>query len=122
MLACAEALRPLAAARATLHVNDGLHVAHAAGADGDPIGPAADLYSLGCVLFELLTGSPPYRAETAIEMLHRHLKDPVPLVADLRADVPEDLTHLVYCLMAKVPEERPGSADEVRRMLEPFAQ
>nr|MDT0663196.1 serine/threonine-protein kinase [Micromonospora sp. DSM 115978] len=89
-------------------------------ARGDAVGPAADLYSLGCVLFELLTGAQPYRARTAIEMLHRHLKDPVPLIADLRADVPEDLTHLVYCLMAKAPEERPGTADEVRRMLEPF--
>ncbi|MDG4830482.1 serine/threonine-protein kinase [Solwaraspora sp. WMMD1047] len=89
-------------------------------AQGDPVGPAADLYSLGCVLFELLTGAPPYRAENAIEMLHRHLREPVPLVTDRRADVPDDLTHLVWCLLAKTPQERPDSAAEVRGMLRPF--
>ncbi|MEU8179159.1 serine/threonine-protein kinase [Micromonospora sp. NPDC049047] len=84
------------------------------------VGPRADLYALGCVLFELLIGEPPYRAETALGLLHRHMNDPVPLVGDHRAGVPESLVLLITRLLAKDPQDRPGSAAEVYAILAPL--
>ncbi|WP_319463795.1 serine/threonine-protein kinase [Micromonospora sp. RTP1Z1] len=84
------------------------------------VGPRADLYALGCVLFELLTGDPPYRADSALGLLHRHMSDPVPSLSDHRAGVPQDLVQLVARLLAKDPQDRPGSAVEVYAILAPL--
>ncbi|MEH1016667.1 protein kinase [Micromonospora sp. CPCC 206060] len=85
------------------------------------VGPRADLYALGCLLFETLTGAPPYHSDTPLGMLHRHLNDPVPVVAEHRPGVPEALAHLVALLLAKDPQDRPESAAEVYDLLVPFA-
>ncbi|MEU8313748.1 serine/threonine-protein kinase [Micromonospora sp. NPDC048887] len=84
------------------------------------VGPRTDLYALGCVLFELLTGKPPYRADNPLGMLHRHLNDPVPSVQEHRAGVPDVLVHLLVRLLAKDPQHRPESAAEVYELLAPF--
>ncbi|WP_262285524.1 serine/threonine-protein kinase [Micromonospora sp. MA102] len=86
------------------------------------VGPRADLYALGCVLFELLTGSPPYRADSPLGMLHRHLNDPIPSIKEHRAGVPDGLVQLVVRLLAKDPQHRPVSAVEVYEMLAPLGQ
>lgn len=78
----------------------------------------SDLYSLGCVLFEMLTGQPPFLGETPVETMHKHLKEPVPHVARTLLDCPLELDQLVYDLLAKAPELRPASAEEVKRRLE----
>ncbi|HEX5199441.1 MAG TPA: protein kinase [Actinoplanes sp.] len=81
------------------------------------VGPRADLYALGCVLYELLTGEPPYLADNALGMLHQHLEAPVPHVADARDDVPPQLDGLIVTLLAKDPQDRPESAAVVYRQL-----
>ncbi|MEV1017058.1 serine/threonine-protein kinase [Micromonospora sp. NPDC049751] len=89
-------------------------------AQGGPVGPAADLYALGCILFEMLGGRPPYEAANAPDMMRRHLYSPIPIIGEYRSDVPDDLAHVLYCLLAKDPAERPASAGEVHRLLTPF--
>jgi eukaryotic-like serine/threonine-protein kinase len=90
-------------------------------ATGGPIGPHSDLYALGCVLFELMTGLPPYPGDNVADTLHRHVADPIPLITDHRAGVPDGVVQLVEQLLAKNPAGRPESAVMVYDLLVPFA-
>ncbi|MCW6003757.1 serine/threonine protein kinase [Micromonospora sp. CPCC 205371] len=87
----------------------------------ETVGPRADLYALGCVLFETLTGSPPYPADSPVAIVHRHLYDPIPSVVDHRPDAPDDLARLIASLMAKNPDRRPRSAAQVYEAMLPLA-
>ncbi|WP_327037993.1 serine/threonine-protein kinase [Micromonospora maris] len=89
-------------------------------AAGSRVGPVADLYALGCILYEMLAGRPPYQAANAPEMLRLHMGAPIPIVTEHRSEVPDDLAHLLFCLLAKDPAERPPSAAEVEKLLAPF--
>ncbi|WP_432068774.1 protein kinase domain-containing protein [Streptomyces sp. C10-9-1] len=89
---------------------------------GQAATPLSDLYALGCVLYEILGGQPPFTAEDPLAVMVQHITDePIPL-AQLRDDAPADLCALVSRLMAKQPEDRPTSAAEVREMLIPWAE
>jgi serine/threonine-protein kinase len=74
-------------------------------------GPLLDLYALGVVAFELLTGLLPFEGSTDIALLKAHLQQAVPNIRALRPDIPEDLARLVHELLAKSPVGRPDSSE-----------
>ncbi|MFG3659626.1 serine/threonine-protein kinase [Streptomyces sp. NPDC047706] len=84
------------------------------------VGPYTDLYALGVVLHELLSGEVPFAGSTALGVLHRHLYEPPVPVRRIRPEVPEALEALVLRLLAKDPQHRPGSAQEVYEDLSPL--
>lgn len=87
-----------------------------------PIDSRADLYALGVVVYEMLTGRTPFHSENVAEVIHRQAYQlPAPPSA-LRAEVPEELDRLVLACLAKSPEGRPASARELAAELRRVAQ
>ncbi|NKZ03244.1 protein kinase domain-containing protein [Actinomadura latina] len=86
-------------------------------ADGKPVGPASDLYSLGCVLFELLTGRPPFTGGTPSGVLMGHLLRTPEAPSALRPGLPVSWDQVVLKALAKDPQERYTSAADMRAAL-----
>ena len=79
-------------------------------ARGYSIDHAVDIYSLGGIVFEMLTGRPPFIADNAMDMVAKHLLETPPSVASLRPDVPRELDALVAGMLAKEATSRPSMA------------
>src|SRR5690348_57186 len=77
---------------------------------GDPVDARSDVYSLGCTLYEMLSGAPPYAGASALAVLASHAADPVPSLRQRRGEVPPALERTVSRAMAKLPDQRYASA------------
>ncbi len=71
--------------------------------------PASDQYSLGIILYEMVTGRPPFQAETPIALIHMQLNDPLPPPRQLRPDLPEDAQRVILKALTKEPKYRYSS-------------
>lgn len=86
-------------------------------AAGDPVDARADLYAVGLVLFEMISGAGPYRASDANELFLAHLTQPAPPLSSQAARVSLELDAITASLLAKSPAERPASARSAAQAL-----
>jgi eukaryotic-like serine/threonine-protein kinase len=91
-------------------------------ARGGEIDPRSDLYSLGVVLYELLTGKTPFDGETPVEIAMKHLSNPPQPPSKLRSDIPPELDQVVMRALAKNPDDRYQNAEEMEADLERVAR
>lgn len=86
-------------------------------ATADEVDGRTDIYSLGCVLYEMLSGGPPYHGTTPQSILARKLAEPVPSVRVVRDTVPEHVEAALEGALARVPADRFATAEEFARAL-----
>lgn len=87
-------------------------------ADGTVDG-RSDLYALGCVLYEMLAGTPPFTGQNAMAVMARHMRDPVPPLGTLRPTVSRHVTEAIERALAKTPADRFATLTEWRHALHP---
>ena len=86
-------------------------------ASGAAPSPASDVYSLGVIMYEMLTGSVPFHADTAAELAHLHIKaEPVP-IAEIIPNISPVLEQILTKVLSKVPSQRYRTADQLGRVL-----
>jgi eukaryotic-like serine/threonine-protein kinase len=86
-------------------------------AQGHPVDARSDLYSLGCVLYEMTTGRPPFSGDSPVAIAYKHVKDDPVAPSRINPDVPSDLEAVILKSMAKNPANRYQTAAEMRQDL-----
>lgn len=89
-------------------------------ARGEKPTPASDVYAIGIILFEMLTGRLPYAGASQQELAIAHLRDRVPVVTEFNPSVPENLAKIVYKVMSKEPTLRYRMADQLGHILRTY--
>ncbi len=89
-------------------------------AKGEKPTPASDVYSIGIVMFEMLTGRLPYVGGDQQQLALAHIRDRVPMVTEFNPSVPEALAQIVYKVMSKEPGMRYRTADQLGHVLESY--
>jgi serine/threonine protein kinase len=79
---------------------------------GEDVSPATDIYALGCVMFEVLTGTPPFGGRPSMRVLFAHLQEPPPDLSAQRDDISPAVARAIGRAMEKEPEDRPATATE----------
>jgi hypothetical protein len=91
-------------------------------AQGESVDARSDIYSLGCVMYEMLTGRAPFTGDSPVAIAYKHVRDdPVP-PSRVNPDIPADVEAIVLKAMAKNPANRYQSAEEMRQDLQRAAQ
>ena len=91
-------------------------------AEGKSLDARSDIFSLGIVLYEMASGTRPFKGDTALSLLSSIIKDPMPPLAAARSDVPSDLDRIIRRCLAKEPERRYQTAIDLRNELEELQQ
>jgi eukaryotic-like serine/threonine-protein kinase len=91
-------------------------------ARGETVDARSDLYSTGCLLFELLTGRPPFTGDSPVAVAYQHVREPAPTPSSIASDVPETLDRITLKALAKDRDSRYSSAAEFRADLENAAR
>ncbi len=78
----------------------------------------SDIYTLGVILFEMLTGQMPYRADTPAKLMMAHVLNPVPRIMDVRPDLPNGTNNVLSKALAKSPDERYSTAEDLSAALD----
>jgi serine/threonine-protein kinase len=89
-------------------------------AQGNPVDARSDLYSLGCVLYEMLTGSSPFSGDTPLSIAYKHVREHARPPSAVNSDVPPALDAIVMKALAKNPDNRYQSASEMSEDLDRF--
>jgi len=90
-------------------------------AQGEKVDGRSDVYALGVILYEMLSGTQPYQATTPMAIVVKHITDPIPHILDLRPGLPTAIESIIEKAMAKNPDERFGSAGELYTALNAVA-
>jgi serine/threonine protein kinase len=90
-------------------------------AAGRPVDYRADLYAMGVILFECVTGQKPFHGDSLFDLLRKHVDAPPPPPAMLRPDLPPALEHVILVALAKAPEQRWQSAQAMSAALQQAA-
>lgn len=91
-------------------------------AQGKNVDPRSDLYSLGIVLFEMITGNPPFTGDSPVAIAYKHVQEAPPRPTSINPAVPKSLEGIIARLLAKNPNQRYASAEDVRADLRRFRE
>ena len=86
--------------------------------EGHPVDHRTDIYSLGIMLYEMLTGDVPFRADTPMAIVIKHMTAPMPMPRAVNPAIPEELERVILKATAKAPDDRYQTADELATALE----